>query len=109
MNHLPVKIRLYADDCVLYNEINSVHNQNLLNNSFSQFLSWSKKWQMEINFNKTVFMSFTNKKMQSVFSYGIGNVILRQVYEYKYLGILFTPSLKWDSHISFIRSYKRLK
>lgn len=43
--------------------------------------------------------------MPSVFSYGIGNVILHQVYEYKYLGILFTPSLKWDSHISSICSH----
>lgn len=62
VTNTPVKLRLYADDCVLYSNVSSVIDQVLLNDVFSSFCDWSRTWQMELNFQKTVTMTFTNKK-----------------------------------------------
>lgn len=58
----PVNIRLYADDCVLYNCITTSQDQLMFNNVFSLFCDWSFTWQMPINYKKTVAMTFSNKK-----------------------------------------------
>lgn len=52
VNGIPVNIRLYADDCVIYSEIESLKDQVLLNKSFNKVVSWCEAWQMSINFEK---------------------------------------------------------
>lgn len=97
--HTPVKIRLFADDCVLYHTVKSPLDHATLNNSFSHFCSWSKSWQMNINFSKTVVMSFTRRSCPLTFDYGFNHVSLCRVNEFKYLGILMTHNLSWSKHI----------
>lgn len=72
--HTFVKIRLSTDACVLYHTVKPPLDHAILNNSFSHLGSWSKSWQMSINFSKTVIMSFTRH-----FYYGFNNVSLRRV------------------------------
>lgn len=62
---LPVVIHPYTDDGAFYNEINSLDNRALLNDSFVEFLIWSQKWQEAINFEKSAVMTFTNKNQPS--------------------------------------------
>lgn len=102
------KIRLYADDCVLNNVIHSPNDHILLNDSFASFCNWCRSWQMNINYKKTVFLSFTNKLVLSDFNYSFNGLSLLRVYQYKYLGVLFTPNLSWSLHIDYITS-KALK
>lgn len=56
VNDLPdivhCKIRLYADDCVLYHVIHSPNDHILLNDSFASFCNWCRSWQMNINYKK---------------------------------------------------------
>lgn len=52
VTNLSVKIRLYADDCVLYNEITTEEDQLRLNRDFNKAVQWCKQWQMCINFEK---------------------------------------------------------
>lgn len=47
-----VKIRLFADDCVLYQEIVNIEDQIKLNNALGQRGQWCKDWQMSINSEK---------------------------------------------------------
>lgn len=49
-----IKIRLYADDCVLYTSVSNPTDQQKLNKAFSLFCDWSRKWQATIIFKKTV-------------------------------------------------------
>lgn len=83
--HTSVKIRLSTDACVLYHTVKPPLDHAIFNNSFSHLGSWSKSWQMSINFSKTVIMSFTRH-----FYYGFNNVSLRRVirievpYRYRY-------------------------
>lgn len=50
--NIPVKIRLYADDCVIYTEVNSTADQILLNDALNKIVQWCDMWQMCINYEK---------------------------------------------------------
>lgn len=75
--------------CVLYNGITSINDQLVLDESFVRIFNWIKEWQMNSNFDETVFTRFTNTKWLLVLSYGIENVVLNEVSEFKYLGVFF--------------------
>lgn len=98
-NYADVKLRLFADDCVLYNEIRHHDDQVKLSNSLNKIAQWCADWQMTINIDKTVFMSITNKVSKFNFQYHLNNVPLRKVYQYKYLGITIASDLSWTEHV----------
>lgn len=112
INDLPSNInssiRLYADDCVLYQVINSQNDHQVLNESFANFCSWCSKWQMKINFNKTVILTFSTSISSSQFCYSFNNCTLSRVNNYKYLGVIFDNKLSWAKHIDYITA-KALK
>lgn len=96
-------IRLYADDCVLYNCIITSQDQLMLN-VFSLFCDGSVTWQMPINYKKTVAMTFSNKKQPLSFSYNYSGCTLAHASEFKCLGVTFSPDLKWGKHVDQISS-----
>lgn len=100
--NIPVKIRLYADDCVIYTEVNSVADQILLNNTLNKIALWCDKWQMCINFDKTVFMRITHRKSPLAYTYSANNNFLHEVYQYKYLGLWISNTLNWTQHIDYV-------
>lgn len=83
----PVQIRLFADDCVLFNEITSHDDQILLNTNLHNIFAWCELWKMKFNTDKTVFMRVSNKKTNLQFTYKFGTRTLAEVVEYKYLGV----------------------
>ena len=42
-------IRLFADDSVLYRQINSPDDHRILQEDLQKLVEWSKTWQMEFN------------------------------------------------------------
>lgn len=64
-----IQIRLFADDCVLYTKVESVEDQYMLNNALGLVSEWCKKWQMKLNLQKTVAITFTEKKSSLSFEY----------------------------------------
>ena len=46
------KIRLFADDCLLYREINSKLDCLELQQNLQKLVDWSHTWQMSFNINK---------------------------------------------------------
>lgn len=114
INDLPhcvsVSIRLYADDCVLYHSINTPMDHDLLNDSFAKFCRWCKEWQMNINFSKTVSMSFSRRPSPSLFTYTFHGQDLKRVTEFKYLGLHFSHDMSWSKHIDIIcnKAFRRL-
>jgi hypothetical protein len=93
------KVRLFADDCLLYREIHSLQDHLALQEDLHQLELWAKRWGMEFNAKKCVVLS---TKEKSSYFYEIGNEILQYVEQTPYLGILISANLKWASHVTNI-------
>jgi len=53
-------IRLFADDCLIYHEIRSPSNCNLLQKDLDTLIKSSKTWGMMFNIKKCNIISITN-------------------------------------------------
>ena len=101
INDLPAavtsQVRLFADDCLLYREINTIKDHITLQQDLKNLEKWASTWGMRFNATKCYILSIKNK---SSFHYQLNNVILKQVPNNPYLGILFSEDLKWTDHIT---------
>lgn len=95
-------IRLYADDCVIYRKISSVHDCIELQNDLIKIETWCLKWQMNINISKTKFLNFSTKRSPADFNYTLFDGVLEHVHTYKYLGVYFASNISWEAHINHI-------
>ena len=91
------KVRLFADDCLLYRKIETQHDHLILQKDLYELEIWAKKWGMRFNAKKCYIMSINNK---SSHFYELDNHILKQVNENPYLGLTISDDLKWSSHIT---------
>ena len=103
INDLPDNIRssvrLFADDCVLYRNINSPKDCEILQEDLNSLARWETDWQMKFNVAKCHSMRVTRQ-----FNYSLHQQILEEVQSAKYLGITINDSLDWGQHISEITS-----
>ena len=106
VNDIPLnvtsKIRLYADDILLYRRIISHEDCTLLQNDINNLIKWSIDWQLLFNFDKCEFLWITNKLSPTVTTYNMESKIIKQVSSVKYLGITINEKLQWAEHISNI-------
>lgn len=104
-----VSVKLFADDCIIFNTINSVSDQVYLCENLNYINKWCEEWEMVINFDKTSYLCLSNKIHKFEFTYNIGGHSIKQVDEYKYLGVTITSKLSWTAHIDNICSAARKK
>ena len=110
INDLPENIRssvrLFADDCVLYRNIESPSDCQILQDDLNSLAQWEADWQMKFNVAKCHSMRVTrhppDKHIQ--FEYTLHQQRLEQVQSAKYLGITISDDLDWGQHISEISS-----
>ena len=108
INDLPDNIRssvrLFADDCVLYRNIKSPIDCQILQDDLNSLAQWETDWQMKFNVAKCHSMRVTrhlpNKHI--LFDYTLHQQKLEQVQSAKYLGITITDNLDWGQHVSEI-------
>ena len=93
------QVRLFADDCLLYREINTFQDHITLQQDLKNLESWADTWGMRLNATKCYILSINNK---SNFRYSLNNTILKEVPNNPYLGILPSQDLKWSDHIANI-------
>lgn len=97
-----VKVRMFADDCIIYAPISSVNDQIEVNDILYRISSWCGEKNMIINTQKTQYMHLTNKKNILYFDYELDSVKLTKVDRYKYLGVIITSDLKWNEHVDYV-------
>jgi hypothetical protein len=75
-------VRLFANDCLLYREINSQNDHNKLQKDRENLEKWAENWGMKFNATKCYIMSIKKKKHKF---YQLGGHILEQVDSNPYL------------------------
>lgn len=101
-NSIQSRIRLYADDIVLYRPIRENSDYLILQSDLMNIKRWCNVWQMEVNVKKSKFMTFSRANAQYCYTYVFGNSNLERVTTYKYLGVHLTQNLSWKHHINEI-------
>jgi hypothetical protein len=99
------KIRLFADDCLIYREVKSTEDHQALQNDLDVLHSWSNTWQMAFNVTKCFTMSVTNaRKNKKEWTSSMGGENMEKVEDTSYLGVQISKNLKWNQHVNTITS-----
>ena len=108
INDLPDNIRssvrLFAFNCVLYRNIKSPIDCQILQDDLNSLSQWETDWQMKFNVTKCHSMRVTGHlpDKQILFDYTLHQQKLEQVPSAKYLGLTITDNLDWGQHVSEI-------
>ena len=94
------KVRMYADDTLVYNVINTIDDCVQLQNDLLLLERWANIWQMQFNPSKCEFLAVTNKTSTPSFTYHIYEIPIKAVQHAKYLRVIIIDSkLTWKEHI----------
>ena len=93
------KLRLFADDCLLYRVISSAKDVSILQKDLTSLVEWADLWQMSFNAKKCFSINVTNKRKQTQSDYNIKSSALESVEHQPYLGVEIDKSLSFNEHI----------
>ncbi len=93
------RIRLFADDCLLFREVNNENEYEKLQNDLDAVGKWAKEWQMKFNVEKCYRLQISGKKASCPYLYSLNNEVLENVQHHPYLGVEVDKDLKWGSHV----------
>lgn len=96
------KIRLFADDCVIYRPLTNDSDHLILQDDLTQINTWCEQWLMPLNLDKCKVVSFTRRKSTDTYLYSLGGTPINTSTSYKYLGVNLTSTLSWVLHVDNI-------
>ena len=96
------KVRLFADDCLFYREIKNNQDQIDMQRDLDALMDWGSTWGMKFNAKKCNIMRVSRSRKPLQHFYSLGNEILQEVSDAKYLGIQIDNKLDWNKHISTV-------
>ena len=92
-NNIQSPLRLFADDTILYREIWSKDDHNIIQNDIQTLFKWSQTWKLDFNITKCKFLTISNKKDPDKFNYTLNTDPLEHVNSHQYLGITINSNL----------------
>ena len=102
INDLPSRVcstvRMFADNCLLYRTMKTVHDTNTLQSDLDSLQHWEKDWLMEFNPSKCEAITFTRKTRPVKAKYNLHGTTLETVTSAKYLGVHVSSKLTWNEH-----------
>ena len=106
INALPDKIvsntRLFADDCIVYRQINRPEDCLILQEDLNSLAEWESKWGMAFHPQKCSVLSIKRSRSPVKYSYRLKGHVLDLQDSTKYLGVDIQSSLSWKTHIDRI-------
>ena len=82
------KIRLFADDIILYKQVSSVSDADRLQTDLESLQHWEEKWLLKFNISKCYVLKITRAKVHKIeYNYQLHNKSLAELNSCKYLGI----------------------
>ena len=102
-----VEVYSYADDLVLI--CNDESAEEKLQKTLEQIETACEELGLKINIGKTKYMIFSNIKDCANCSFKISGKLLERVFEFKYLGVIYTPKLGLNAHFTELKEkfYKK--
>ena len=107
--HVNCNVRLFADDCLLYRNVNNQSDSELLQKGLTNLENGEKTWQMKFNPEKCYVIQVTKKKIPLKLNYKLHNHTLQPVDNSKYLGVTISNDLDWGPHINNITTKVKVK
>ena len=98
-NNISSKIRLFADDCVIYRTIRGPSDADLLQQDLHKLTEWQNKWLMRFNEKKCYVMRIAQARSPLQFEYTLNGSQLQSTSCHGYLGVDISSDLKWNQHI----------
>lgn len=92
------RIRLFADDTIMYLAITNNHDAKHLQEDLNRLADWEQKWQMEFHPGKCQVLTVSRKRTIQRSQYKLHGHILEQVDHAKYLGVTFASDMRWGRH-----------
>ena len=107
VDRITCKIKLFADDTVLYTVVDDHEaSADVLNYNTKQVEAWANQWIVNLNpaKAKTMTVSFKSTIGTVLPNYPLlfRNVPLEEAQTHKHLGIKMTSNLKWTNHVASI-------
>ena len=100
--NLSCSLRLFADDCLLYQVISSEEDCIKLQHDLDSIYKWSNTWQMRFNLDKCVTLKCYKSLSPILTNYFINDHKLENVKQHPYLGITLDQSMSFIPHINNI-------
>ena len=94
------RIKLFADDCILFRHIHGDNDQVQLQKDLDSLKEWSSTWQMKFNPSKCQTMQVTRSRKSRAFSYSMHGVNLSSVKQTTYLGVHLSSDMSWNNHVN---------
>ena len=82
------KIRLFADDCIIYRKILNIEDVEKLQRDLDRLGDWVEGNEMKINANKSKALSFTRARVKEPLNCSLGDQKIPEASCCKYLGIM---------------------
>ena len=93
------KVRLFADDCLLYREIKNNQDQIDMQRNLDALMDCGSTWGMKFDTKKCNIMRVSRSRKPLQHFYSLGSEILQEVSDAKYLVIQIDNKLDWNKHI----------
>ena len=96
------KIRLFADDSLLYRTIRTHEDSDILQKDLNTLQAWERANKMEFHPDKCQVLRITNKHDPIQVQYNIHDTNLGVVPSAKYLGIHIDSKLNWNAQNTYL-------
>ena len=95
--------RLFADDTSLTHSSQNLNDiENIVNNDLQKISSWSRKWLITFNPDKTNVLFISNILDNADLNLLFDDKRLFPVSEHRHLGVTLSDDCKWSSHIDSV-------
>ena len=102
-------IYMYADDTKIWREIDSEHDQKLLQTDINELYNWSLRNKIRFHPDKCKVISVSLKHKPCNFAYNMNGHFLEKVEHERDLGVIVSKNLKWNKHQNYILNKSRQK
>jgi Reverse transcriptase (RNA-dependent DNA polymerase) len=94
------RIRLFADDCVIYREVSDETDEEILQEDLARIGEWMHENNMQLNLSKCEIVAFSKKKEPKAKTYKLEGQELGRKNGAKYLGVWLDEKLEWKSQVA---------